>query len=74
MSSGLNFAGSNDSGLLRYELLAGEGSVGREGLLGVGRWSAGGEGVLLGARCALVLANEGPVGEVGDRVEATEDA
>lgn len=70
MSSGLSFAGSNDRGLLKYELLAGDGSVGRDGLLGVGRWSAGGEGVLFGA-LRLVLGN---VGEVGDSVEATEDA
>lgn len=43
--------------------------------MGVGRWSAGGEGVLFGTFgcAALPDASEGPVGDVGERVEATDD-
>ena len=54
-------------------LFAGDGSVGRDGWLGVGRWSAGGDGVLFGA-LMLPLAKDGPVGDVGESVDATEDA
>lgn len=77
MSSGLSFAGSNDSGLFTLALFAGDGSVGRDGWVGVGRCKAGGEGELFGTlgggKFALPLAREGPVGEDGESVD-TEDA
>lgn len=59
------------------DLLAGEGSVGREGCAGVGRWSMGGEGELLGTLgpegLVLLVGNwDAAVGDVGERVDADE--